>query len=405
MRIVYLNPSAQLGGAEVSLLDILTSLRDAEPDWSLNLIVADNGPLVLKARGLGITTIVVPFPPMLARLGDAGVGGPSGNQIGRLALLYKLLVSSPAVIRYISQLRNVIRGLNADIIHTNGFKMHILGVWARVPRSPVIWHVHDYVSLRPIMARLMRLNARRCSAIVANSKSVSANVRSICHERTKVYTVYNGVDLERFSPSGPKLDLDLLSGLEPADAGTLRVGLLATLGRWKGHRIFLKALSLLPPRVTVRGYVIGGAIYQTDGSQHTIDELRTYATQLGVSHKVGFTGYVENPDSAIRALDIVVHASTQPEPFGLVIAEAMACGKALIASQSGGAAEIIHVGVDAIGHASGDAEDLAECIKQLAMNSELREALAKAARSTAEAQFNRSRLARDLIPIYRETVC
>lgn len=68
----------------------------------------------------------------------------------------------------------------------------------------------------------------------------------------------------------------------------------------------------------------------------------------------------------MRALDIVVHASTQPEPFGLVIAEAMACGRAVIASQAGGAAEIIDPGENALGLPPGDAAVLAERIVQLA---------------------------------------
>ena len=68
----------------------------------------------------------------------------------------------------------------------------------------------------------------------------------------------------------------------------------------------------------------------------------------------------------MRALDVVVHASTQPEPFGLVIAEAMACGRAVITSAAGGAAEIIDAGVDAITHPPGDAASLSACMVRLA---------------------------------------
>ena len=401
MKVVYLNPSGQLGGAEISLLDLLASLRNAKPDWSLSLIVPERGPLVARASALGVETEILPFPSVMARLGDAGVGGPAGTQISRLALLFKLLVSGPAVLRYIRSLRRALRELNPDLIHTNGFKMHILGAWSRPKHAPVIWHIHDYVSSRPIMARLVRWCAPRCSAIITNSKSVAADVKPICPAHIGIHPVYNGIDLERFSPEGPKLDLDALSGLEPARPATLRVGLVATLGRWKGHAVFLRALSLLPQSLMIRGYVIGGAIYQTDGSQHTLDDLRKIAAQLGISDKVGFTGYIENTESAMRALDIVVHASTAPEPFGLVIAEAMGCGKAVIVSEAGGAAEIINGGIDAIGHAPGDADALADHIKQLATDQSLRARLGSAARTTAEQRFNRARLANELIPIYR----
>ncbi len=401
MRIAYLNPSGQLGGAEISLLDFLASLRAAEPDWSLRLIVAEDGPLVSRARALGIETTVLLFPAPLARLGDAGVGGPSGNQVSRLALAARLAQASAAVAIYVRRLRRALSEAAPDLIHTNGFKMHILGAWSRPPRTPVVWHIHDYVSLRPVMTRLLRRYAGRCAAVVANSRSVADDIQAACDGRLKVYLVYNGVDLERFSPNGPQLDLDELSGLEPAEAGTLRVGLLATLGRWKGHTVFLKALALLPSGIKARGYIIGDALYQTDGSQHSLEYLRGLAAQLGISEKVGFTGFVEEPAAAMRALDVVVHASTQPEPFGLVIAEAMACGRAVIASQAGGAAEIINEGVDSLGHSPGDAYALADRIKRLAIDPSLRERSGSAARTSAEQRFNRSRLASELIPIYR----
>jgi len=166
--------------------------------------------------------------------------------------------------------------------------------------------------------------------------------------------------------------------------------------------VFLKAISLLPSSLKVRAYVIGSAIYKTDGSQYQIDDLSRVAAELGIASRVGFTSFVEQPDAAMRALDIVVHASTRPEPFGLVIAEAMACGRAVIASQAGGVAEIINVGVDALGHSSGDASELADRIRQLAVDPSLRASLGRAARTAAEQRFNRARLATELIPIYRE---
>jgi len=146
--------------------------------------------------------------------------------------------------------------------------------------------------------------------------------------------------------------------------------------------------------------VIGGALYHTAGSQLTLDELRRYADVRGLSDRVGFTGFVDSPDEAMRALDIVVHASTAPEPFGLVIAEAMACGRAVIASDAGGAREIFTAGVDALAHAPGDAEALAACITELVGDPDRRERLGRAGRLTAERRFNRRRLAAELVPVY-----
>src|SRR2546422_584269 len=308
MKIVYLNPTGQLGGAEVSLLYILASLRAAER------------------------------------------------------------------------------------------------VWSRPRRVHTVWHVHDYVRPRPVMARLLRGCAARCRAVVANSKSVAEDVQSVCGDRVKVYTVYNAIDLSRFCPAGPTLDLDAMGGLPPSEAGIMRVALVGTFAWWKGHKTFLQAISLLPPSLPIRAYVVGGPIYRTRASQYSLNELRSLAAELKISHKVGFTGFVEDSASAMRSLDIVVHASIRPEPFGLVIVEAMACGRALIASKAGGAAEILELGKNALGHPPGDAAVLAKRIEELASNPDLRARLGKAGRATAELRFARARLAKDWVIIYRRVI-
>ena len=116
---------------------------------------------------------------------------------------------------------------------------------------------------------------------------------------------------------------------------------------------------------------------------------------------MGFTGFVRRSAEAMRSLDVVVHASTKPEPFGLVIIEAMACRRALIASRGGGANEIIRDGVNALAHTPGHAEDLAGLIVRLAHDPKLREKLGEAGRQTAERHFDRARLGLELAPIYQ----
>jgi glycosyltransferase involved in cell wall biosynthesis len=146
---------------------------------------------------------------------------------------------------------------------------------------------------------------------------------------------------------------------------------------------------------------MGGAIYQTENSQRTLDEFRQLAATLEIADRVGFTGYVADTASAIRSLDILVHASTQPEPFGRVIAEGMACGRAVICSNAGGAAELFTDGQDALAHPPGDVAALAARIAELARDPEQRARLGRAGRATAERRFDLSRLASELISVYR----
>jgi glycosyltransferase involved in cell wall biosynthesis len=104
----------------------------------------------------------------------------------------------------------------------------------------------------------------------------------------------------------------------------------------------------------------------------------------------------------MRALDVVVHASTQPEPFGLVIAEAMACGRAVITSATGGAAELVRPEQDAVTHAPGDANDLARAIARLAADAHLRRDLGAQARIAACERFHPDRMARELVDLYEQ---
>lgn len=404
MKVVYLNSSGQLGGVENILLDLLSSLRAAEPSWSLHLIAAEPGPLLDRARALGVEATVVEFPKALARLGDAAAFGEGNGSMARGRMTRRLLSSAPGTLKYVMQLRSVLKDLQPDVVHTHGLKLHVLGLWARPAGVPVLWHVHDYIGSRPVMARLLSMHGRRCAAAVANSESVAGDVRSVCGNGLKVHAVYNAVDLKHFSPQGDVLDLDALAGLPPTEVPVVRVGLLATFGRWKGHETFLQAMAMLPSDLPVRGYVIGDAIYQTDGSQHSLADLRKLASEFGVADRVGFTGFAEDPAAAIRALNIVVHASTKPEPFGLVIAEAMACGRALIASQAGGASELIDDGKNALAHPPGDSRVLAYCIQRLALDADLRASFGRVGRATAETRFDHRRLAKDMIPIYRAVV-
>ncbi|HUA21917.1 MAG TPA: glycosyltransferase family 4 protein [Bryobacteraceae bacterium] len=388
MRIVYLNPCGRLGGAETSLREVLASVRAAAPEWDLWLVLGEEGPLADIARKQGLQVIVEPFPPELARLGDANS-----------TTVFHLLRAAVATASYARSLARLLKRIQPDLIHSNGFKMHLLGAWARPRRTRLVWHIHDYVGSRRMMRRLLRPFRKACSVAITNSDSVSKDLETALPGLRSV-RIYNAVDLDRFSPRGERVDLDAAAGLSSAPAGTIRVGFVATFARWKGHKVFLQALAQLPRDLAIRGYIIGGPIYQTNGSQWTLEELKQEADRLQLTDRVGFTGFLEDNAAAIRGLDILVHASTEREPFGMVIIEGMACGKAVIASQAGGAAELFVDGMNALGHPPGDAAALARQIERLCDDESLRTRLAKAARGTAERLYHNKGLAVQLLQLY-----
>jgi glycosyltransferase involved in cell wall biosynthesis len=393
MRVLYLNPSAELGGAERALLEVIRALRQLEPSWKLGLIALENGPALSEARSLGVDVHVLPMPEAFAATGESGRS--------RSATLLRLTRQAGPLVGYARTLGAKICAWSPDVVHSNGVKTHVLGAWSG-STAPLIWHVHDYLSERPVSARLLRHHRRSVAAIIANSRSVARDATDVLRCDAPVETVYNAIDVERFSPHGAKADLDAAAGLPPAPDGTLRVGLVATFARWKGHDVFIRALAGLSAIARVRGYVIGGPLYRTgSASQVTLDELRALVRELGLDN-IGFAGFMPEPADAYRALDVVVHASTRPEPFGLCIAEAMACGRAVIISDAGGAREIGEPGPSCLAHTPGDVSALREQLARLIDDSSLRERLGASAASVVRQRFSHARLGHALRAIYQQ---
>ena len=407
LKIVFLSPAAQRGGAEAVLLELLGVLRATRPAWSLHVLAAEDGPLLAAVRTLGVAGETLPFPAALRAFGEnrqaAGSARPTRpweRIVAKAARFAGWLKAAGGVLLYAWRLRRRLRQLRPDLLHSNGMKTHLLGALARPGRTPLVWHLHDYLGSRPAMKPLLRRLAGRCALVVANSQSVAADVRAALPGGPAVAAVYNAVNLDVFRPAGPTLDLDRLAGLPPAPAGTVRLGLVATFAFWKGHEVFLRAAAATPG--ANRFYVVGGPVYATAGSQRTLAELRALAGSLGLGERVGFTGFVAEVPAAMRALDVVVHASTEPEPFGLVIVQALACGRAVIISEAGGAAELVEPEVSALAHPPGDVAALAAAMNRLASAPELRARLGAAGRRRVEARFTTRQMAGQIVPLFEE---
>src|SRR5207237_1132719 len=159
-------------------------------------------------------------------------------------------------------LRAAVDQIAPDVVHSNGLKTHLL-LWAARSRAPIVWHLHDFVGQRRAASRLLRWTSGRARRAIAISQPLAADARPV---------------LPRTPTAAPA-----------------------------------------PPGLALRFFVVGGPIYHTAGSQWSGEELRTLAAQAGIARRVGFVPFQPDPVAAYRGLDVVVHASTQPEPFGLTI--------------------------------------------------------------------------------------
>jgi len=412
MQIVYFNPIGEIGGAERVLLLLLAESVRSDDTLQRRLLLGSDGPLRIEAEKLGIATEVLPLPSIVLKFGDSqlSAGQAAGGTFRTVRLLLRSLLGLPGALAYVFRLRRRLKQLAPDVIHSNGIKTHLLAALARPKHSKLIWHLHDFIGDRALVGSLMRRLAGRASLAVANSESVREDAAAILAP-LPVRTIYNGIDVARFAPGpGNPAALDEAAGWRDVPAGAIRVGLVATYARWKGHDLFLQAAAAVvreAPQLPVYFYIIGGPIYRTAGSQYSLEELRKLAADVGLvdsgpSARVGFVPFQADAVAIYRALDIVVHASTRREPFGLTIVEAMSCGRAVVVSAAGGAAEILEPGSNGLGFTPGDVAELASAIRTLALDPALRERLGRGGRNTASERFSAERMATRFAELYVE---
>jgi glycosyltransferase involved in cell wall biosynthesis len=397
MRVLFVSPAAELGGAERCLLDCVAALHEHGRGQADVVALAD-GPLLTNARALGARTQVIQAPRSLSLLGESA----SGSEAGGASL--RVLSTTPSVVRFLLRLREVIALARPDVVHTNGMKAHLLAGLVTPAQVRLVVHLHDFISTRraskwllPTLGRL-----RRRAVFIANSHAVARDFASIAPD-ANVQTVHNVVDTEYFREGAAEPDwLARLAGLEPPTRETNTFGLVATYAHWKGHGIFIEAAGLLRkarPELPVRFYVVGGPIYETRGSQVHASELRQRARAAGIASQFGLVPFQEDIARVYRTLNVVVHASTKPEPFGRTIVEAMACARPVIVARAGGATELFDEGVNAFGFDPGSATALADAMMRQ-LDPEARARVGSAARQHAVARFGRSRLAPELLRVY-----
>ena len=398
MKILFLNASSQLGGAERCLIDNIFAIQQKLPTAEISIIItAASGSIVEELRSFDVEVILLPLPIQIARLGDSSFSST------KILLSLQLLLSSGAgLLSYWQKLRKIVVQIDPDLIHSNSFKTHLLGSSLRLSK-PIIWHLHDFVSSRSLMKRLLKLVQNEKTVAIANSKATKDDWHEI-FPQLPIEVIHNVVDINRFAPT-PSLKETI-----PIDNPDLiKVGLVATYARWKGHDIFLQAIALLAqhqPQLTIKArfYIIGGAIYETDRSQYSRSELALLTRDLNIEELVEFIDFRSDIESIYNSLDIVVHTSTKPEPFGRTIVEAMACEKAVIVANAGGAAELFTHDRDAIGVIPRDSDALAAAILDLIESPEKRLALGKAARQTVIERFDRDRLGVKLVNVYSKVL-
>ncbi len=373
-RVVFVDHCALRSGGELALARLLPSL-----DVDAHVILGEEGPLVQVLESLNISLEVLP-------LAD-DTGGLRKDDVRPGRVPWRSLVGTA---RSVSVLRRRLRELRPDLVHTNSLKAALYGGLAgRLAGVPVVWHIRDRIAddylPRPAVG-LVRLAARVLpSAVIANSSMTMATLGRVRRPNAVVPS-----PVEERSTGRPRM----------SDDGHLRIAIVGRLAPWKGQHVFLEAFARAFPDGDARAVVVGGALF---GEHDYAERLHADARRLGIAERTTFTGHVDEIDEVLSGVDVLVHASVTPEPFGQVVVEGMAAGVAVIAAAAGGPAEVVDHGVDGLLHEPGDVEDLAGCLRRLADDPALRERLAARGRRRAAA-FRPDRVAPMVRSLYDQVL-
>jgi glycosyltransferase involved in cell wall biosynthesis len=353
LRVAYLGHTASLSGGEIAVANLIGALEGVDA----HVLLAEDGPMVARFEAAG------------ARVEVVGLGEQSRtlhrDQVAGLAAV------RPAVdaVGYAARLARRLRTLQPDLVHTISLKSALYGATAaRLARRPVVWSIQDRIAPDylpgPVVQMVWTASRVLPSAIIANSAATAA---TLPRGRARVDVVHPAVPV---LPAAP-------ARREPP----YRAGVVGRLSPWKGQRVFLDAFAKAFAGTGAEARLIGAPLF---GEEAYEAELRGQIDHLGLGGRVELRGHRDDVAAELADLDVVVHCSTVPEPFGQVVVEAMGVGRPVVAAAAGGPLEIVTDGVDGLLTPPGDAEALAAALTRLAADRALGDRLVASAHLTAE---------------------
>lgn len=362
-RVLFVDQSGEIGGAQLSLLDIARHRRhDSE------VVLLADGPFRERLAAQGVT-VHVEASSAVASLRQRGLD--SGTLRGLVAL--------PLLVRRVAR-----RAAHAEVVYANtqrAMAVCVLGKWLH--RRPVIWHLRDIVD-ESFFGRSQRLAIRWLSRgltrVVANSQASADAFRALAGNGVPVDVVHNGIDPAPFDAAlqRDRMALRVANGLP---ARGLVVGLFGRLTSWKGHRVLMDAVARMPDTTAV---LVGAPLF----GEHAYEaSLRERAARPDLAGRVHFTGFRADVAELMHCMDVVVHASTRAEPFGRVVVEGMLAARPVVATAAGGVTEIVDDGETGILIPCDDVAALADALTRLA-DAATRDRMGACARVAATARFS-----------------
>lgn len=337
----------------------------------------------------------------------ASAGGPQVHELARIGALHETLPvdSKNPLVMYanIARLERLIRRHGVQIVHARS-RAPAWSAMLAARRAGVhfVTTFHSTYGLQNGLKRRYNAVMTRGERVIAISDFIAAHIREnygIADDRLRV--IHRGIDLNRFDPDKVSAErvIQLVNQWRIPD-GVPVVMLPGRITRRKGHDLLIEAITRLNQR-ELRCLMVG----PDEGRGTFRRELEAMAERLGVAARVQFTGECRDMPAAYKLADVVVAASSTPEAFGRVIAEAQAMGRPVVATDHGGAREQLSGGRMAWLTPLGDADALAQAINEaLDLPVAERELLAPAAIANVRMRFTKDAMCQRTLLVYRELV-
>ncbi len=370
MRVLFLDHAGVLGGAELYLLDL--AKHDAARHAGSKVMLFSDGPFRERLAEAGVDVQVLQTPSAVTGVSREDRGGGAFRAV-------------PGLLRLVAQVARAAKGF--DLIFANSQKAFVVAALAgKISRRPVVWCLHDILTAEHFSRtnrRLVVALANHLTAQVIANSQATAEAFAAAGGRAPVRVVHNGIDPAPFEAVTAAEVATLRQTLGLGDAPVVSV--FSRLSPWKGQHVLLEALPHLPPHLgDVHALFVGEALF---GEAAYAQRLKARAKALGLSARVHFLGFRRDVPALMKLSSVVAHTSTAPEPFGRVIVEGMLAGRPVVASNAGGAREI--VGADrGVLVEPGDARALSRALASLLEQPEEAERLAARGRVGAQAHFS-----------------
>lgn len=379
MKILFLDQSGKLGGAELCLLDIAKLYRES---CLVGLFADGSFRQILNQHQVPVQVLTT--DSIAVRKNSSLV-----QSLGSLRQLVPLITKVARLSR------------DYDLIYANTQKALVVGALASLlSKRPLVYHLHDILSLEhfsPINCRLAIALANRFAALViANSQASQTAFVAAGGKRDITQIVYNGFSPQLYQHlKSNSLQVRQHLGIEKQFV----VGHFSRLSPWKGQHILIEALASCPSEITAM--FVGDALF---GEQDYVEKLHQQVARLGLEQRVRFLGFRSDVPQLMAACDLVVHTSTAPEPFGRVIVEAMLCGTPVVAANAGGVVELIDCGKTGWLVAPSHPQQLAEAIATCRNQPENAAKIAEQARIQASQRFDESVINQQIVKLIDQLV-